>query len=56
MALASGIEAASATEPGPAEDGATALIPAVAAGGVGLALGLVVGGTLVGRRRDDAAR
>ena len=55
VALASDIEAASATEPVAADGTTSVLIPAIAAGGVGLALGLIVGGMLMARRRDDAA-
>jgi plastocyanin len=55
LALTSDIQEASATEPAPTGDTGTALVPALAAGGVGLALGLVIGGVLVARRRTDAA-
>jgi plastocyanin len=52
--LALDAQTASATEPTATDGGGvTALVPAVAAGGVGLALGLLIGGWLVGRRRGS---
>src|SRR5262245_39615950 len=46
------VETAAATEPASTFDSDTAL-PALAAGGAGLVLGLVVGGAIIGRRRSD---
>jgi hypothetical protein len=53
--LGSDVETTAATEPTATTDGGSMLVPALAAGGVGLVLGLVVGGALIGRRRSDLA-
>ena len=55
VALANDVQVASATEPTSTGDAGTVLVPAVAAGGAGLLLGLIVGGAFMGRRRSDSA-
>ena len=54
--MASDVQAASATEPASTDGGGdgSALVPALAAGGAGLVLGLAISGLLVARRRGDS--
>jgi len=56
VAQAADAQQAAAIEPAPAsgDEGGATLAPALAAGGAGLALGLLVGGNLMARRGGDA--
>ncbi|HEX5013203.1 MAG TPA: plastocyanin/azurin family copper-binding protein [Candidatus Limnocylindrales bacterium] len=56
VARAADVQQAVAVEPAAGrDDSGSTLLPALVAGGAGLALGLLVGGLLMARRRGDAA-
>jgi plastocyanin len=53
LTFASDVQTASATEPAPSGDANGTLVPALAAGSIGLLAGLGIGGLIAARRRGD---